>query len=226
MHNLALLQLLRLASPTLPVGAYSYSQGLEWAIECGTVHDADSAAAWIGALLRLNLASYEAPLLAALMAAWQAGDLAEIARLDADYLASRETAELRAESRQVGYSMQQLLAGLPDLDPQLKELAAALQHPSWPCLYALAASSWQILAESAVAAYLWSWLENQVVVLMKALPLGQAKGQRLLSLLVPQAAEVARTAASLPEADWHNLAPGYALASCLHETQYSRLFRS
>ncbi|GAB3263226.1 urease accessory protein UreF [Chitinimonas naiadis] len=226
MQTVALLQLLRLASPALPVGAYSYSQGLEWAIESGTVKDATGAERWISDLLQLNLAHYEVPLLSALMAAWQTRADAEAWRLNREYLASRESAELRAETLQMGYSMQQLLARLPDLSPVAREQAAALASPCWPSLYALAASDWGIPPEQALTAYLWSWLENQVMVLMKALPLGQVAGQTLLSRLMPQAGEVACRAGLLPEAHWHNLAPGFALASCHHESQYSRLFRS
>ncbi|QNM96352.1 urease accessory protein UreF [Chitinimonas koreensis] len=222
---LALGQLLRLASPALPVGAYSYSQGLEWAIEAGTVRDAATAERWIADLLQLGLAHYELPLLAALQGAWQAGDAAAAQRLNDDWLASRETAELRAETLQMGYSMARLLEGLPDLPAAARERAAQLRRPCWPALYALAAAAWGLDGEAARGAYLWSWLENQVMVLMKALPLGQAAGQQLLSRLLPLLAEAA-AAAPADEDDWHNLAPGFALAACLHETQYSRLFRS
>ncbi|WP_374538923.1 urease accessory protein UreF [Chitinimonas taiwanensis] len=226
MQALQLCQLLRLASPALPVGAYSYSQGLEWAIEAGTVRDAASAEAWITDMLQLNLAHYELPLLAALLRAWQVDDLAEVQRLNDDYLASRESAELRAETVQMGYSLAQLLGALPELGALGQRQLAGLQRPCWPCLYALAAQHWQLDGAAALTAYAWGWLENQLMVLMKALPMGQLAGQLLLSRLLPQLAPLAEQAGARPEADWHNLAPGFALACARHETQYSRLFRS
>lgn len=226
MQALQLCQLLRLASPALPVGAYSYSQGLEWAIEAGTVRDAASAEVWIADMLQLNLAHYELPLLAALLRAWQADDLAEVQRLNDDYLASRESAELRAETVQMGYSLAQLLGALPELGAQGQRQLAGLQRPCWPSLYALAARHWQLDGAAALTAYAWGWLENQLMVLMKALPMGQLAGQLLLSRLLPQLAPLAEQAGARPEADWHNLAPGFALACARHETQYSRLFRS
>src|SRR4029077_10081999 len=103
------LRLLQLASPSLPVGAYSYSQGLESAVETGIVTDAASAEAWIGDVLELSMASMEARVLLRLIAAGKAGDLEAVARGNAEFVASRETAELRAETLQMGYSLRNLL---------------------------------------------------------------------------------------------------------------------
>jgi hypothetical protein len=98
-----LVRLLHLASPALPVGAYSYSQGLEAAIESRIVRDAATAGAWIGDVLSLSVASCEAPILLRLIAAWEAGDTEEAARWNDELLATRETSELRAETCQMGY---------------------------------------------------------------------------------------------------------------------------
>ncbi len=95
-------RLLQLASPSLPVGAYSYSQGLEAAVEARIVHDAASASAWIGDVLAISLQDLEAPILLRLAAAWRAGDLASVRRWNEEFVASRETAELRAETLQMG----------------------------------------------------------------------------------------------------------------------------
>lgn len=228
---LALVRLLQLASPALPVGAYTYSQGLEWAVECGWITDEASAGAWIGDLLQHTLATYEAPLLAALMQCWAAPETAatqaEIHRLNEDYLASREGAELRAETVQMGYSLSRLLRDLrePALQGLIDRLAR-LPEVAFPAAWSGLAVAWQIGPEAALQAYLWAWAENQVMAALKAVPLGQAAGQRLLVRLAAQIPALVTQALHRPESDWHNLAPAFALACTGHETQYSRLFRS
>ncbi|SIQ87146.1 urease accessory protein [Aromatoleum tolulyticum] len=225
---LPLIRLLQLASPALPVGAYTYSQGLEWAVESGAVRDEASAGRWIGDLLEWNLARFEAPLLAQLMRVWADGDDAQVAALNADFLASRETGELRAETVQMGYSLVRLLT---DLDafaarPGWRVRLRALDTPSFPAAWAAAASAWAIPVDMALPAYLWAWLENQVMAAVKAVPLGQSAGQRLLATLGACIPELAAQAARLRADQWSNFTPGLALASSRHETQYTRLFRS
>lgn len=225
---LALVRLLQLASPALPVGAYTYSQGLEWAVECGAVRSEAEAGRWIGDLLECNIACFEAPLMARQCAAWAAGEDAEVARLNDDFLASRETAELRAETAQMGYSLTRLLleldafAGLPGWRERLQRV----DSPAFPTAWSAAAAAWTVPAEQALAAYLWAWLENQVMAALKAVPLGQSAGQRLLATLGATIPRLAAAAQALPEAQWCNYTPGLALASSRHETQYTRLFRS
>jgi urease accessory protein len=116
---MSLAHLLQLASPVLPVGAYTYSQGLEWAVESGVVSNEAGALTWIGDQLEWNLGRYEAPLPARMMAAWAAGDRLAALALDAEYLATRETSELRAEALQMGYSMKRLLHELGDFPPPI-----------------------------------------------------------------------------------------------------------
>src|SRR5258706_1186932 len=171
-----LARLLQLASPSLPVGAYSYSQGLEAAIEAGIVRDAASAERWVADVLACSLACMEAPVLLRLAAAWRAGDAAAAARWNALFLAARETAELRAETAQMGYSLARLL-------PELWLGEVPLEEPSFPAAFAFAVAAWKIDAHEALVAYLWSWTENQVLAAVKALPLGQTDGQRLLVAL-------------------------------------------
>ena len=225
---LPLLRLLQLASPALPVGAYTYSQGLEWAVESGLVRTEAQAATWIGELLEWSLAGFEAPLLARQLAAWSQGDDTEVARLDADFLASRETAELRAETAQMGWSLARLLAELDAFAsiPGWRARLLAIEAPCFPTVWSAAAAAWQIPADQALAAYLWAWAENQVMAAVKAVPLGQSAGQRLLATLGARIPALAEGALALPEAAWSNYTPGLAIASCRHETQYTRLFRS
>jgi len=226
--SLPLVRLLQLTSPALPVGAYTYSQGLEWAVESGAVTDEATAARWIGDALSDSLAQWEAPLVAALFAAWHTGDDARVAALNADFNASRETMELRAETVQMGWSLLRLLAELAAFTerPGWRTRLLAVDEPAFPTVWTAAAAAWDIDAAAALTAYLWMWLENQVMAAVKAIPLGQSAGQRLLASLGTRIPELAARAAVLPEAQWSNFSPGLAIASSLHEAQYTRLFRS
>ena len=224
--SIALARLLQLASPALPVGAYTYSQGLEWAVESGTVRNEAGALRWIGDQLEWNLGRYEAPLLLRLLEAWSVGDAGNALELDAEYLATRETAELRAETLQMGYSMKRLLHELGDFPPpMLSALDAGSQH-SFALVWTCAAAAWQIPPQDALTAWLWSWAENQAMAALKAVPLGQAAGQRLLQEVGRRLPEIVDRALLLGEAEYSNFAPGFAIACCKHETQYTRLFRS
>ncbi|ENO80820.1 urease accessory protein UreF [Thauera sp. 27] len=225
---LPMLRLLQLASPALPVGAYTYSQGLEWAVESGVVAREADAAAWIGDLLEWSVARFEAPLLASQLAAWACGEDGEVARLNDDFLASRETAELRAETLQMGWSLVRLLTELDAFAalPGWRARLLALDTPCFPTAWSAAAAAWQVPADQALAAYLWAWAENQVMAALKAVPLGQSAGQRLLATLGERIPALVGQALELPEARWSNYTPGLAIASSRHETQYTRLFRS
>ncbi len=219
--DIQLARLLQLASPALPVGAYSYSQGLEAAIEAGVVHDAASAATWIGDVLDYSLARAEAPIFLRLIDAWRAGELDAVAHWTLLFLASRETAELRAETVQMGYSLARLLSELGQ-GVGLERV----EEISFPTAFAFAVARWDIDARPALTAYLWAWLENQVMAALKAVPLGQTDGQRILMSLGERLAAVADRAASLADDELGSFAPRLAILSSRHETQYSRLFRS
>ena len=252
--SLQLSRLLQLASPALPVGAYTYSQGLEWAVESGVIRDEEGAGCWIADLLRYGIGRYEAPLVFALMTAWTAADtvdtahtahgahgahgahtadvadvadVAAIRRLNAEFLASRESAELRAETVQMGFSLRRLLHDLRDESlAGVSGVVDALPEVAFPTVWAGLAAAWHIEPQPALVAYLWSWAENQVMAALKAVPLGQAAGQRLLAGLGQQTPAIAAGAAGLPETAWSNFTPAFAIACACHETQYSRLFRS
>ncbi|MBI3094489.1 MAG: urease accessory protein UreF [Rhodocyclales bacterium] len=223
---MSLARLLQLASPALPVGAYTYSQGLEWAVEAGTVKDEAGALRWIGDQLESNLGRYEAPLLLRMLEAWQVGAGETVRELDAEYLATRECAELRAETLQMGYSMQRLLHELGDFPPPLLAAIAVSPTPTLMLGWSCAAAAWQIAPRDALTAWLWSWAENQTMAALKAVPLGQAAGQRLLQEIGRRLPAVVERALTLDPADYSNFAPGFAIACCNHETQYTRIFRS
>lgn len=218
--------LLRLASPQLPIGGYSYSQGLEMAVENHVVVDPPSASRWISDQLLLNLARFEAPLLLAHCTAAAENDWCELLQLSHEHRASRETRELNQESRQMGYSLQQLLNGLPELDQPARGFLAQIDEPHLALGWALAARAWQISPHDALSAWLWSWLENQLAVLMKTLPLGQQAAQRLTSELLPVLEQARQHATDVDPNHIGSAAFGLSLASMAHERQYSRLFRS
>jgi urease accessory protein len=224
--DLALVRLLQLASPALPIGGYSYSQGLEWAIESGSVHDAESARRWFGDLLTLVLPRGEAAMAMRLLRASAAEDWPALAHWNAELRATRESAELTAESEQMAHSLLQLVDDLGLLDAGAQASLASLAPATLPGAYALAARGFGIGTETALTAYLWSWLENQVLCAIKTVPLGQVAGQRLLLELGARIPEVVATAVACADDQLANFAPGFAMASCRHETQYTRLFRS
>jgi urease accessory protein len=204
---MSLARLLQLASPALPVGAYSYSGGLEAAVEAGVVKDARTAQAWISGVLEHSAGSFDAACMKQMLEEPGRQD-----ELNAFYIASRETAELRAETLQMGYSLCRLLRelgveGLPE------------GEVAFPTAFACAARAWDIEPRDAVQAYLWGWLENQVMAAVKAVPLGQTDGQRILLAL-------GETLDRYGEGAMSNFTPGLAILSARHETQYSRLFRS
>ena len=224
--DLALARLLQLASPALPVGAYSYSQGLEAAVESGLVHDASSAQDWIGDVLAYAVARSEAPLWWRLHAAWSTGDQARAAHWNDIFLCTRETAELRAETLQMGYSLQRLLLDVGGFDAASLAQLRGMTEITFPAAFAFAVVKWEIPARSALIAYLWAWLENQVMAALKSVPLGQTDGQRLLLALSALLPGIADAACALEDAALCNYAPGFAILCSRHETQYSRLFRS
>jgi urease accessory protein len=216
----ALLHLLQLASPSLPVGAYSYSQGLETAIERGNVRCPDSAARYLVRQLADVQAPWDGPVFWRLAKARGAGDGETFAQWNARYLASRDSAELRAETVQMGFSLTRLLIELNLI------AAAAPGDTCFPAALAQAVHALQVPHEEALLAMLFSWAENQVLVCVKSIPLGQVAGQRLLFALRPAIERAAAQARTLPDDDLSSWAPGLSRLSMYHEVQRGRLYRS
>ncbi|HYN55438.1 MAG TPA: urease accessory UreF family protein [Methylotenera sp.] len=225
-NQLALSRLLQLTSPMLPVGAYSYSQGLEWAIECGDVKDLESAKTWIGDALHTYQANFELPVLHRLSQAWLANDMVAVYEWDAYYQAGRDTAEAWAETKQMGYSLVRLLNDLKEFPEDLLANIGGLHEPAFPTIYAAIAHYWQIPVSDTLQGYAWGWLENQASASMKAVPLGQVAGQKILFALGQMLPSIVENAIALEDDEISNFNPLLTIAGCLHETQYSRLFRS
>lgn len=221
-----LLALMWLASPALPVGGFSYSEGLESAVDAGVVHDADSGAQWLADQLQLGLARADLPLVAAAHAAWGEHDAARIAELNAWMLATRESAELRAQCEQMGRSMLEWLRQRAPEDGRIGTLAALTPAPAWPIAFALAAARTGASARDALLAFGFSWAENQVQAALKAVPLGQSAGQRILARLAQDLPDAVDAALAVGDDERRTFLPMLAIRSAQHETQYSRLFRS
>ena len=221
--SLSVLQLWRLISPALPVGAYAYSQGLEYAIECEWVTDEASCLQWTEGVLTNNIAYLDLPILKRFYKGWEDDDSSSL-KYWSNYLkASRETKELALEDQQIGDSLARLLSDIGfDKATQWK------QQPdtSYPLMFALAGQHWKIDCAELLMAYAWAWVENQVAAAMKTIPLGQTQGQRLLERLMPSIKAAADIGYNIEDHDIGRTCPGQVMASSLHEQQYSRLFRS
>ena len=214
-----LLALLHLSSPALPIGAFSYSSGLESAIELGWIKDEADLKEWLEQVLQ-GMAWLDLPVLLRLSAAREQGDQ-EKQLYWSDYLrASRETYELLFEDEQQAVALIRLLKG------QHLDVSSLPPNPAFMAVYSLAAEHWGLSARWAALGWLWGWLENQLSVASKTLPLGQTAAQRLLLALKPQLVEMLAIAAELDDSQLGLSLLGQVQASCLHETQYSRLFRS
>jgi urease accessory protein len=223
---LALARLLRLASPALPVGAFSYSQGLEAAIDQGWVKGEADIASWIEDVLEFNLGRFEAPVFCRLYRAWERADHDSVAKWNGLFLAARETAEFRAETVQMGASLRTLLASTGEFSRQSLEPLAGLTTPAFPTAFAFAAARWQISLAAALTGYLFAWAENQVSAGMKTMRLGHIGAQRILARVAAALPGRVESACNLADDEMSNFTPGLAIASCLHETQASRVFRS
>jgi urease accessory protein len=222
-----LLQLMWLASPALPVGGFSYSEALEAAVDDGRVTNEASAAGWLVNQMALAPARADLPVLAQAHAAWQRHDLARVTQLNDFIGRTRETRELRLQSEQMGRSLVEWLRNqAADDDARLAHLATLAPSPTWPIAFALATARANASAAQALHASLFGWAENMVQAALKAVPLGQLAGQRILQALVERMPALIEHALTMGDGDMQSFSPMLGIASARHETQYSRLFRS
>ena len=223
-NMLAELKLYQLISPSLPVGGFTYSQGLEWAIEKGWVTNVTTLENWLSGQISESLATLELPILIRLQTCL-AADNYQQAQTWCDYLAaSRETKEMRLEERQRGLAFVRLLPKL-GISLENRELAKMVETTQLAA-FALAVNQWAIPLEKALAGYLWSWLENTIVVGIKLVPLGQSDGQQLLMKLAELIPTAVQQALATDDQHIGSFTPAQVMASCRHEHQYTRLFRS
>ncbi|MFM8900396.1 MAG: urease accessory protein UreF [Burkholderiales bacterium] len=258
----ALLHLMWLASPALPVGGFSYSEGLEAAVDSGSVSSESQANRWLQDQLQLSLARCELAVVAQAFDAWRDGDLERVQALNHWVLATRESSELRQQTQQMGRSLAEWLknqtltteddkgplksiAGpLPRLtwpprgadpcisgsggphDSRVQQLASLPPSPTWPVAFALAAQQTAAPVRETLLSLAFGWAENMVQAALKAVPLGQSAGQRVLAALCAQIPAAVEQALNLHDDERQAHSPMLAILSAQHETQYSRLFRS
>ena len=221
-ERLALARLMQLISPSLPIGAYSYSQGIEWAVEAGWINNREALKQWLVGLAETGMQYLDLPILKRLMAAWIILDIEKLTYWNDYLIASRETRELRLEEIQRGKAFCQLLISL---EPETLQYRSILEK-SQIAGYSYACCAWQISFDRAAFGLIWGWLENQVLCAVKIIPLGQTDGQKLifeLSSLIPQ---IVSKAATVDDYELGASSVALAIASAQHETQYTRLFRS
>ncbi|MFT3717611.1 urease accessory protein UreF [Pseudorhodoferax sp.] len=217
-----LLGLIWLASPALPVGGFSYSEALEAAVDAGLADGEPQAGAWLLDQLQLSLARGDLAVLAQAVDGWAQADAARIAALDRWMLCTRESAEFVLQTEQMGRS---LLEWLKLQHPDAPAAFAGLA-PSYPVAFAFAAARAGAAPREACLAYAFGWAENMVAAAVKAVPLGQSAGQRMLQRLAQAIPAAVEQAIAVPAGAQQAFAPMLAILSARHETQYSRLFRS
>jgi urease accessory protein len=222
----ALLQLIWLASPALPVGGFSYSEGLEAAVDQGHVKDEATASGWLSQQLALTLARADLAVIAQALIAWRHDDLARIAQLDAWVLQTRETAELRQQTEQMGRSMVEWLKSVRPQEAARATAQLTSAQLTYPVAFALAASSSTATERDAALAFAFGWAENVMQAAIKSVPLGQSAGQRILARLAAEIPSAVDDALALDDESRQAFSPMLAILSSRHETQYSRLFRS
>lgn len=234
--SIAMMRLWQMISPSLPIGAYAYSQGLESAVEKGWVTNETQALEWSSGLLTHALSQLDGPILVRFYQAWENHDIPSLNYWNQYLLACRESSELYQEDLHMGLALKRLLQDMLKDSPTkgsdgqyeqtLDELIKQLESPSYVLMFALATHIWQIPLQQSLAGFLWSWCENQVAAAIKLIPLGQTAGQRILSHLINDIDRGTQLAITLSDEEIGALAPGFAIACAQHETQYSRLFRS
>ena len=218
---MSLLRLLHLASPALPIGSFHFSQGLEYAVTAGWVRDEESAADWIEGLAECVLGTLDLPVLLRLYRSCEHQRYDEVQRWNAYLIASRETAELRAEDEHMGAALAKVLA-----QHEIDVTPLRLDRPTYASVFAFACCAWDASCEDTLTTYAWAWAENQTLAAIKLVPLGQSAGQRILHRLTAALPTIIASVERVENADIGVHALMHSVASARHESQYTRLFRS
>lgn len=217
------MRLLQLVSPTLPVGAYAYSQGLEYAVDIEWVNDENTTFDWVQGILLNSLAKNDLPIMERLYESWKAGQLNDVLYWNDTLCALRETAELEAEDLQMGRALKRLLI---DLNHDQSAILKSIDTCCYATAFSFACVKWSIAKQDALLAYAYSWAENQITAAIKMIPLGQTSGQRLLQSIMPIIEQAVKNSLQIGDENIGASLPAMSMVSSLHETQYSRLFRS
>ncbi len=219
--SLSSVRLWQLISPTLPIGAYSYSQGLEYAVEAGWVTDEQTSTKWILGQIKNNLSVLDVPVFLRMYDAWKNDQIEDVKYWNEIILALREASELRDEDCSLGAALMKVLSGL---DVALS--VEGMNEVAFVTIFSFACQYWSIDKQESAHGLLWSWCENQVAAAIKLVPLGQTSGQRIMSLSIEAIESAIKKGLQCKDDEIGLLAPGLAISSALHEKQYTRLFRS
>ena len=218
-----------LASPALPIGGFSYSEGIEAGVDSACIATFREANDWLVDQLHLTLARADLAVVAKAIAAWRRDDLDRIDELNNWVLETRETSELRLQTEQMGRSMLDWLRKQPSFHVNFhvdKNEHDFLKSPTYPLVFALAASSTQASVRDCLMSFAFGWAENMTQAAVRAVPLGQTDGQRILANLADYIPAAVDAAMRLQDSERQAFSPMLAILSSQHETQYSRLFRS
>lgn len=221
--DVSLIRLMQLCSSTLPIGGFTYSQGLEWAVECQWVTTEAELQDWLLDLIETNLQYLEIPLLQKMVGACRDQDEQALLIWSDILIAHRETSELRLEEVNRGRAMVRLLV---DLNMAISSSWQSAIAKTQTAGFAFSIEQWAIPLDKAAQGFAWAWLENMVISGVKLVPLGQAAGQRILQNLAQPLLLAVEQGLALDDDDIGSSSPALAYASARHETQYTRLFRS
>jgi urease accessory protein len=229
----ALYRLQAFLSPAFPIGAFTYSHGLEQVIEQGAVTNAVELTSWLEDILRFGAGRGDAILLKESFRAAEKGDRATICDLRALGLALQPSKERHLESSALGTAFQKAVENswLPEAETPaaglFRSMAAADAEPwPYPVALGLVAAAHGLPEAAALTAFLHAFAANLISVAVRVVPLGQSDGQKVLAGLEPVIFEVAEDAAASSLDDLGTSTFLADIASMAHETQYSRLFRS
>ena len=220
----SLLQLIWLASPALPIGGFSYSEGLEAAVDTAQAATESGASDWLVDQLHVTLSRGDMAAVAKAVPAWRRNDLPRVAELNLWVLHTRESSEFRLQTEQMGRSLLEWLRNQTPPPEHLEWLAR--QDPSYPIAFSLAAAQTQASVRDCLLAFAFGWAENMTQAALKSIPLGQSAGQRVLARLAAEIPTAVEHAIGLMDSERQAFSPMLAILSAQHETQYSRLFRS
>ena len=223
MQTSSLLNLLHISSPALPIGAFAYSQGLEYTLEAGWCKNADDVEMWIKSVMTKGLGGIDLPILKRLHQAWAKSDVQALQYWNAMLLAFRETKELYLEDIQVGDAFKQWHK---TQSAEHLEKLEFIDNPTVASMYGLNGVIKGLTIEECLIGFVWAWLENQITAASKAMPMGQTDGQNIIRHLIPEIEAVIESAMTLSDDDIGSGLVGLSMSSALHEHQYSRLFRS